>query len=64
MDFSSLGSYTLEGAGTLLIVVIAYKIYKMRVATESDCCHHAFKLKTSSRGDSQTDLPIRSQEMV
>ena len=64
MDFSTLGNYTLEGSGTLLLVVVAYKIYKLRVTTESDCCHHAFKLKSSSRGDSQTDLQIRETEMV
>jgi len=60
MDFSNLGTYTLESAGTLLLVTLAYKIYKLRVATYSDCCHHAFRLKTVSRGDSDTDLELGS----
>ena len=53
-----MGTYTLESAGTLLLVVIAYKIYKVRIATESDCCGHAFKVKTSNRGGSSHDLEM------
>ena len=30
--------YGLEGAGTILILVIAYKIYKMKITTHSGCC--------------------------
>jgi hypothetical protein len=60
MDFSTIGTYTLEGAGTLFLVVLAYKIYKMRTVTESDCCHHAFRAKTVTRGDSDTDLELRA----
>lgn len=60
MDFSTVGSYTLESAATLLIVVMAYKLYKLRAATESDCCQHAFRLKTVSRGDSDSDLQLKS----
>jgi hypothetical protein len=58
MEFSQLGTYTLESAATLLLVVLAYKVYKLRVATESDCCGHAFKVKTSNRGDSSHDLEM------
>lgn len=60
MDFQQLTTYTIEGAGSLVLAVIAYKIYKLRVTTESDCCHHAFRLKTSNRGDSQNDLQLTS----
>jgi hypothetical protein len=60
MDFTNLGTYTLEGAGTMLIVVLAYKVYKLRIASESDCCGHAFRVKTSNRGDSTTDLELTS----
>ena len=58
MEFSQLGTYTLESAATLLLVVLAYKVDKLRVATESDCCGHAFKVKTSNRGDSSHDLEM------
>lgn len=58
MDFSQLATYTLESAGTLLLVVMAFKIYKLRIATESDCCGHALRVKTSNRGDSSHDLEM------
>lgn len=58
MDFNQLGTYTLESAGTLVLVIVAYKIYKLRIATESDCCGHALRVKTSNRGDSSHDLEM------
>lgn len=64
MEFSQLGTYTLEGAGTMLLVVIAYKIYKLRIASESDCCGHALRVKTSNRGDSRTDLELTNVTTV
>ncbi len=63
MDFETIGNYTLEGAGTLLIVVCAYKLYKMRHVSESDCCHHALRLKTSNRGDANSDLEMATIDM-
>lgn len=57
-----LTTYTLEGALSLCLAVCAYKIYKMRIATESDCCKHCLRIKTSNRGDSQTDLQMVNQE--
>jgi hypothetical protein len=58
MDFQNLGTHTLEGAAALLLAVCAYKLYKLRLVSESDCCHHALRMKTSNRGDSDTDLEI------
>ena len=59
MDFpQDFTTYTIEGAGALVLAVIAYKIYKLRITTESDCCHHAFRVKTVARGDSKTDLEV------
>ena len=58
MDFSSLTQYTIEGTGSLVLAVIAYKIYKLRIATSSSCCGDHIKIKTVSRGDSQTDLEL------
>ena len=60
MELDNLGEYTLEGAASFLIAVIAYKVYKLRVASESDCCGHAMRLKTSNRGDSKNDLELVS----
>ena len=58
MEFQNLGHYTVEGAAALLLAVCAYKLYKLRLVTESDCCHHAMRLKTSLRGDSSNDLEL------
>lgn len=53
-------TYTIEGAASLLMVAIAYKIYKMRAATESNCCDGIVRIKTVSRGDSENDLELGS----
>jgi len=58
MEFENLGEYTIEGAAALLLVVVAYKLYRLRITTESDCCHHALRLRTANRGDSNTDLQL------
>lgn len=58
MELQELGSYTVEGACALLLAVIAYKIYKIRITSESDCCDGALRLRTANRGDSNTDLQL------
>lgn len=62
MDFETLSKYSIESAGALLLVVIAYKIYKLRIVSVSDCCHGAFKFKTVSRGESTHDLELGNVE--
>lgn len=70
MDFpEELTRYSIEGAAAFLIMMCAYKIYKLRITTESDCCKHAFRIRTVSRGDSHTDLELprtrpRTQSIV
>jgi len=57
MDFSEIESYTslgLEGAGVLILVVISYKIYKMKIHTRSKCC--GFLAETLNRGGSSSNL--------
>ena len=66
MDFSEIGSYTstgLEGSAVLLLVVISYKIYKMKIHTRSKCC--GFLAETLNRGGSSSDLAFtpEPQEM-
>lgn len=58
IEFYDLTTYTVEGAGAIVLAVIAYKIYKLRVTTESDCCENAFRMATSSRGTGATDLEL------
>ena len=66
MDFSQLTTHSIEGAGALVLAVIAYKVYRLRIVTSSNCCDKHIQIKTVSRGDSQTDLELqtpRNEEM-
>ena len=40
----------LEGAGICLLLVITYKIYRMKIHTSSSCCEDAFSLETHNPG--------------
>lgn len=60
MDFSQLTTHTVEGAGALVLAVIAYKILKLRIVTSSNCCDKHVQVKTVSRGDSNTDLELQT----
>lgn len=53
----------LEGSAILLLCCITYKIFRMRISTEStsDCCKSCFKLHVVTSNDGQgssNDLPI------
>ena len=47
---------SLEGSAVLLMVVIAYKLYKMRIHTSSHCCGEALNIETDNNGGSE--LPV------
>lgn len=57
-----LSKITLETACALLLLAVAYKIYKMRISSESDCCNDRFRLATANRGDSDSDLRFHDRE--
>lgn len=46
----------LETAGMILLCVLSYKIYKMRIQSESDCCSGCLKLKTENEGGADLHL--------
>ena len=53
MDISDVGVLTMESACSLFLAVLAYKLYRMRIDTESDgkCCRFFnFKLATHNAG--------------
>jgi len=59
MDFSELSSVTtlgLESAACLLLVVIAYKIYKMKIHSKSGCCGDRFVIETMNKAGSSRDF--------
>jgi len=47
MDYTQI---SLEGAGILLIIVVAYKLYKMRINSSSHCCGENIQLETYNSG--------------
>lgn len=53
-ELQSIGSMTVEGAVSLLLLVFAYKVYRMKVQTHSGCCGDKFVVDTSNPG---TDTP-------
>lgn len=55
-DFSSFTKVSLEGAGVLLLIVISYKIYKMKIHSRSGCCGDKFIVETLNRGGSSSSL--------
>ena len=58
MEFSELSQYSVEGAGSLFLIVLAWKLYRMRIASSSSCCDEHLQVRTVSRGDSSHDLQI------
>ena len=45
-----------EGSACILILVIAYKIYRAKISTESNC-FDVFKMKTSNNGNKPLEVP-------
>ena len=58
MNVSDVTSVTLEGACAALLLAAAYKLYKMRITSESECCDGHFRYATANRGGSNNDLQL------
>lgn len=51
--------YGVEGSFTILILVVAYKIYKMKITTHSGCCGEKFIVDTQNSGViGESKLPV------
>lgn len=46
----------IEGSACILILVIAYKIYRAKISTESNC-FDIFKMKTNNDGNKPIEVP-------
>ncbi len=42
--------YTLEGACSFFIVVLAYRVYKLKCKTTSNCCEDRFTVDLENDG--------------
>ncbi len=45
----------LEGSGMILLLVISYKIYRMRIKTHSNCCGGNVDVSTFNEGGSHEE---------
>lgn len=67
MDFSQLSDAStlgLESAGCLVLIVIAWKIYKMKIHSRSGCCGDSFLIETMNRAGSSRDLKFTEKESI
>ncbi len=55
-EFSTFTKFGLEGAGCLLLCIIGFKIYKMKIHSRSGCCGDKFIVETLNRAGSSSDL--------
>ena len=50
MDIENMGILSLEAAGSLLIFVLAIKLYKAKIVTSSGCCGDRLHISTENKG--------------
>ena len=62
VDVAQLGTLTLEGFVLLLIFVLAVKLYKMRVHTQSGCCGGALLVTTDNPGSDTAPPLVKKKE--
>lgn len=49
---------TLQSAGSILLLVIAYKLYTLRIHTLSHCCKDSVVVETNNEGGNELDIEI------
>ena len=49
-EISQLATLTLEGSLSLMILVLAYELHRMKIETHSGCCGDGFVLGTANEG--------------
>lgn len=47
----------LEGAGIVFLLVLAYKLYKIRIRTRSNCCDDSLNIETDNEGSLSHEIP-------
>ena len=50
MDIEDIGVLSMEGACSLFLAVLAYKIWRMRISTHSGCCGDKVVIDTHNEG--------------
>jgi len=55
-DYNKITEYSLEGSCSLLIAIIAYKLYRMRCNTASKCCGDRFESDLHNDGTGENNI--------
>lgn len=48
----------LEGAGLIFLLVLSYKVYKMKIKTRSNCCGDSLNIETSNDGGNHDEMAL------
>ena len=56
MEVNDLGLMSLEASASLLIFVLAIKLYKMKIKAHSGCCGDKFEIDTENDGAKSTPM--------
>lgn len=56
MEINDIGILSLEASASLLVMVICYKILKMRIRTHSGCCGDKLEIDTENPGAENTPM--------
>lgn len=57
-DLSSTTKYTLEGACSFFIMIMAWRLYKLKCKTSSNCCDDNIKMDLENGGVQNGDVEI------
>jgi len=54
----------LEGAGIILLLVLAYKVYKVKIRTKSMCCDDNVIIETQNNGSDDVAMDYSNHPSV
>ena len=54
----------LEGAGIVLLLVLAYKVYKLKIRTKSMCCDDNVIIETQNNGSDDVAMDYSTHPSV
>ena len=51
MEFSDIVDVSVESAGSILLLVVAYKLFRLKCGTHSKCCHDQLLVDLENPGN-------------
>ena len=56
MEINEIGILSLETSASMLVMVVCYKLLKMKIRTHSGCCGDKFEIDTENPGAENTPM--------